>query len=65
MGQTFRVANYLEFYFSHSNTVFSENATQRFYFQMLRQSFVKNLSEEPVLPVIAEGEPVMSYPTIS
>jgi len=32
MGQTFRVTNYLELYFSHSNTVFSDNSKQRFYF---------------------------------
>ena len=46
-GQTFNVSNYLEIYLSHDGTVFSNDSTKRFYFQLIQHSLVPGVVEPP------------------
>ena len=34
-AQTFSVTNFLELYLTHDNTVFSNDSTKKFYFQLI------------------------------
>ena len=46
-AQTFHVLNYFELYLSHDNTVFSNESTQRFYFQLIQPSLTEGVVETP------------------
>ena len=46
-AQTFSSENYLELYLSHDGTVFSNDATRKFYFQLIQPSLVQGIVELP------------------
>ena len=46
-AQTFSSENYLELYLSHDGTVFSNDATRKFYFQLIQPSLVQGIVEMP------------------
>ena len=46
-AQTFSVQNYLELYLTHKGTVFSDNSTKKFYFQLIQPSLVPGVLNPP------------------
>ena len=46
-AQTFSVTNYLEIYLSHDGTVFSNDSTKKFHFQLIQHSLVPGVVEPP------------------
>lgn len=46
-AQTFSVQNYLELYMTHDNTVFSNDSTKKFYFQLVQPSLVPGVVDTP------------------
>ena len=46
-AQTFSVNNYLELYLTHKDTLFSDNSTKKFYFQLIQPSLVPGILNPP------------------
>ena len=46
-AQSFSSENYLELYLSHDNTVFSNDSTHKFYFQLIQPSLVQGVVDLP------------------
>jgi len=57
-GQTFSVENYLEIYLSHSGTVFSNDSTKKFHFQLIQPSLVPGVVNPPP-PIFIDAMGVM------
>ena len=46
-AQTFSSENYLELYLSHDSTMFSNDSTRKFFFQLIQPSLVQGVVELP------------------
>ena len=66
-AQTFSVTNFLELYLSHDNTVFSNDSTKKFHFQLIQHSLVPGVIEPPPpLFLDVNGQPLnMDAPVIA
>ena len=65
-AQTFSVLNYLEIYLTHEGTVFSNDSTKKYYFQLIQPSLVPGIIEPPPpLFLDTAGNPIqMENPVI-